>query len=477
MANIAIVIGNATYDNLGNLDCCEADVTAISELLEATGKYETIKSVVNADADAMKSAIRETLESHQDIEELLFYFSGHGVQRQSDFYFCAINFDKTKPNETGLSTTELHTLFRSGDPVTVVKVVDACNSGTTLIKSDESFIGVNKGDLSNIVQISSCLESQFSLTGSPLSQFTESFCKAALRKTQGNVFYTDIIGVIRDEFLEDDNQTPHFVSQGTGRELFVEDASRLAAFRLKFEAEWIESSDEDDGELVESEEDAIASRANMLKVIEDAEQKFASLEMAKDFIDKLFDGIIERVNSNEFTDFFDVLVEEHSKYVEPTAQAFMVRCLSGQKRPDNFVTAYIGQKKKRYPVWESALSRAMYGDEYEPVTTLKLNCSIPRAQMRVIFSPKFKSLDQLRLVISCAPSLTSCYIFENTTKHLRTDWSGFDDEGSQVEKKWYDRKWTEDISWLCDAACDRLLEAVEESIEQASKRLADHDDE
>ena len=472
MANIAIVIGNAIYDNLRNLDCCEDDVTAISELLRATGKYDAIETVVNADADAMKSAIRDTLEAHQGIEELLFYFSGHGIQRQSDFYFCATNFDKSKPNETGLSTTELHTLFRSCDPMTVVKIVDACNSGTTLIKSDESFIGINKGDLSNIVQISSCLESQFSLTGNPLSQFTESFCKAAIRKTEGSIFYTDIIGIIRDEFLEDDYQTPHFVSQGTGRELFVEDASRLSAFRLKFETEWLEASEEN-----EDLEDTAESRVNMLKIIEEAEQKFASPEMAETFIDKLFDGVIERVNSNEFTEFFEVSVEEHSRYAEPTAQAFIVRCLSSEKRPDNFVTAYIGQKKKRYPVWESALSRAMYGTEYEPVTTLELNCSIPRAQMRVTFSPKFKSLDQLRLVISCAPSLNNCYVFENTTKHLRTDWAGFDDEGSQVVKKWYDLKWTGEVSWLVDEACDRLLEAVEANIEQTSKRLSDDDDE
>jgi hypothetical protein len=474
MANIAIVIGNSKYDHLRDLDCCTDDVAAVSQLLQATGKYEVIETLIDADADRMKLAIRGILQPHQGIGELLFYFSGHGVQRQSDFYFCGTSFDRAKPNETGLSTTELHTLFRSCDPVTVVKIVDACNSGTALIKADESFIGINKGDLSNLVQISCCLESQYSLTGNPLSQFTESFCKAAVRKEEGAVFYTDIISVIRDEFLEDDQQTPHFVSQGTGRDLFVDDAKKLADFRVRFESEWLSTDDDEEG-LEESLEDSEAARASRLKIIENAESSFASAETAKGFIDRLFDGFISRVNSSEFTDFFNISIEEHANYVEQTAQTFIVRCLSGEKRPDNFVTAYIGQKKKRQPIWESALSRAMYGDQFEPVTTLELNCSIPRVQMKIAFIPRYKSLDQLRLVISCAPSLNNCYIFENTTEHLRTDWSGFNDDGIQIVKKWYIRKWSEDTSWLVDDACDRLLEAVEANIEQTSARLSAKD--
>jgi hypothetical protein len=46
-------------------------------------------------------------------------------------------------------------------------------------------------------------------------------------KTEGVVFYTDIINTLRDEFIDNNLQTPFFVSQHTGREQFVDDAKRL----------------------------------------------------------------------------------------------------------------------------------------------------------------------------------------------------------------------------------------------------------
>ena len=53
-----------------------------------------------------------------------------------------------------------------------------------------SHIGtLKKGAFKNILQIASCLDSQSSLTGDPLSLFTEKFRGAALRKTEGVVYY------------------------------------------------------------------------------------------------------------------------------------------------------------------------------------------------------------------------------------------------------------------------------------------------
>jgi hypothetical protein len=77
------------------------------------------------------------------------------------------------------------------------------------------------------------LDSQNSITGNPLSQFIEKFLFAALRKTEGIVYYADIINTIRDEFIDNNNQTPHFVSQGTGREQFIENAKYLDELRAK----------------------------------------------------------------------------------------------------------------------------------------------------------------------------------------------------------------------------------------------------
>lgn len=471
MSNVGILLGNVTYQSLNKLDCCREDVAAMEALLAATGKYEVLRSLVDSEADAMKAAIRETLAAVAEVDEVLFYFSGHGVQRKSEFYFCATNFDGSRPNETGLSTSELHTLLRSCNPKLVVKVIDACNSGTSLIKAEESVFRIQKGELGDFIQIASCLDSQGSLTSHPLSQFTQSFCQAALRKVDGSVYYTDVINSLRDDYIGDEYQTPHFVSQGTGREVFVEDASRLSSFRDRFEKQWVEI--EDSTELVPAADDSVEQRQTMLTLISNAEEKFGTQDEAKEFISDLFDGIIERVGSTEFTDFFDVKIDEHSNFREDAVKPFIVRCLARERRPDNFVEASVGRLKKRRPIWESSMVSAMLGDEYLEHLDLELNCPMPRIQLKVLFVPKFGSLNQLSLIMTCAPSLNSCYIFEVVREHLRTGWSSFDEEGGKVVENWYERLWSEDISWLVEASCDRLLEAVRKHVEQTNKRLAE----
>ena len=69
-----------------------------------------------------------------------------------------------------------------------------------MVKSDGFFLSTNKQGFKNLIQIASCLDSQNSLTGDPLSQFTEKFRAAALSKTEGTVYYTDIIDALRINF-------------------------------------------------------------------------------------------------------------------------------------------------------------------------------------------------------------------------------------------------------------------------------------
>eukprot|EP01035_Chromulina_nebulosa_P063283 gene63283-86576_t len=108
----------------------------MKELLLATGKYDTIEVIENAYANDLKARIRSATEDAQAADELFFYYTGHCYTYEEEFFYCAFDFDTNRPNESGLSTSDLHTLLRLASADAVVKVVDACNSGTHLIKSD-----------------------------------------------------------------------------------------------------------------------------------------------------------------------------------------------------------------------------------------------------------------------------------------------------------------------------------------------------
>jgi hypothetical protein len=115
MANTAILVGNSQYRLLNELACCHDDLIAIKELLEATEKYSEIVVIEDMDADGLKSRIRAVTDKDSSTGEIFFYFTGHGYQREEEFYYCAANFDAKRPNETGLSISELHTLLRLAD--------------------------------------------------------------------------------------------------------------------------------------------------------------------------------------------------------------------------------------------------------------------------------------------------------------------------------------------------------------------------
>lgn len=474
MTNIAIIVGNATYKNATDLPCCLEDAIAIEALVRATGRYDVILKLSDVTGDALRDAMRDTIGDRANVGEILFYFSGHGFSSENDFYFCGTEFDRKRPNETGLSSSDLHTFLRAANPNLVVKIVDACHSGALLLKSDERYPPAPKGGFKNFIQISSCLDSQTSLAGEPLSEFTEKLCVAATRKEDGVIFYTDIENALRDEFIENDAQTPHFISQVTGREVFAEDAAALTEFRKQFEKDW--RGAEAPALLPALQDGDEVGEPTLLDILKSSEAKIPSGEQMAAFIDALFSGVENEVRSSEFSDFFNISTVVHSDFYEDITQAFIIRVLSKEERFDKFVTATIKREKKKRGPFDIALKMSamsgLYGD-YDIVEQydLILNCNMNKVQLRLNFEPKYSSLKKLSLVVTCAPSLERCYVFEMMTSHALTDWGSYDPEGDEVSKRWFKMSWKESTESVAGKIADKLHEVVTSHLDDVAERL------
>ena len=439
-------------------------------MIEATAKFQIIEFILNQDSSQLKDRIRSAIDAHPNIEEIFFYFTGHGYQNEADFFFCATNFDVRRPNETGLSNDELHTLLRPTNADLVVKVIDACSSGALLFKADGSFLPTSKQGFKNVIQIASCLDSQNSLAGDPLSLFTDKFLNAALRKAEGTVYYTDIIDALRDEFLNNNSQTPHFVSQGTGREYFVESARRLDSLRAELSV--LDSRAEQSVDTTQ----LVASELSPLAILERAEKRFAKKDRAQAFIADLFAKVSERAASDgTFGDLFQSEIIVHPDFREPTTRSFIIRVLKGEKRPDNFVTAAISYEQRRRDPFGLASIAAMLIDSDSSVTNydLELNCSLEQAQLKLTLAPNFVSLKMFVLVITCAPSLEICYVFEMLSQHSLLDWGQFDSQGSEVVRRWYKKGWTESSDGLVEQIFAKLHEVIQENVNSTAKFLAE----
>lgn len=474
MMNVAILIGNADYSSLPSLNCCKADVQATKELLEATEKFSSIHIIEDFTADALKTEIRRVIEDRFSTNELFVYFSGHGYQHETDFYFCATDFDSKRPNETGLSTDELHALLRLAEAELVVKVIDACNSGTLLVKSESHFHPQDKQGFKNIIQISSCRENQNSVTGEPLSLFTEQFRTAALRKTEGTIYYIDIVNSLRDVFIQNDDQTPFFVFQITGRESFVDDANRLYALRERINAGSAPAA------VIQTEEDGSSVPSQSLQdLLAIAEMKSATPEIIDSFINTFFESLKRSILIDEFSQFFEIDVLEHSNFEEPTTEVFIMRVLSRQKRMDEFVTVRKKEEhsRNRLSAVGASMLLGMFGDDeqYREMYDIRLNCEMRKAQIRLALTPKYNTLRRIVLVVTCAPSLQHCYIFEMGTQHKLSDFQKYSSRGHEVIRRWYKLEWTEDTTDVVNKVSSKLQEVVRQQLGEIQQSLMEDD--
>lgn len=471
MSNVAILVGNTAYTSLTSLECCKADVAAIKELLDATEKYEAIEIIENADANDLKAQIRAAIDKAKSPTELFFYYTGHGYSHEDEFFYCATNFDSSRPNETGLSTTDLHTFLRLANADLVIKIADACNSGTHLVKAEIGLTPQNKQGFKNLIQISSCLDSQSSLTGHPLSLFTEKFRNAALSKTEGVVYYTDVIGALRDQFINNNSQVPFFVSQYTGREQFADDAHKLDELRERLSLREIAPA----GALISAETTPPSSPPTLKDLLSLAEAKLVKPELMSTFVATFFDGLKRELAEADFAEFFHLEFVEHDDFHERTAKRFIIEVLSREKRPDNFVTAEISRKQRQSnPFLGSAMATlaSLYDDEkYAAFYDLELNCKMPRAQLRVSLTPKFSTLQRIILVVTCAPSLEICYVFEVATQHMLHDFGKYDADGVKAVERWYKFGWKESTDGVVSKISNSLSTIVRNHIESTVKRL------
>lgn len=210
--SIAVLVGNTRYNELAPLDCCANDVAQMRELLSATQKFSQILEFVDRPVSIVKDELRRLADLEGGFEEVFIYFTGHGLSNSEDFYMCFGEFKESSPNTTGMARTEAFDLVRQFEAEISVIVIDACEAGRNLIKSDAAPIARSlKSGFTNFVQFSSCTESQYSLAGDQLSLFTNEFIKACLQKEQGVVYYSDVESALRDAFLNNSGQTPHFI--------------------------------------------------------------------------------------------------------------------------------------------------------------------------------------------------------------------------------------------------------------------------
>lgn len=131
---VPILIGSGKYDNEGfpNLAGTKNDVDAFKEFLVGSGfDQNNIKILDSPTRKELTDALDEISRNNPD-KKVVFYFSGHGFNQGSTFYFATSNSDPKNPEQTGLSSDSLTRKLPKGSVI----VADACFSGCLLYNSN-----------------------------------------------------------------------------------------------------------------------------------------------------------------------------------------------------------------------------------------------------------------------------------------------------------------------------------------------------
>lgn len=440
--SIAILLGNSDYKSLDNLDCVKNDVAEMKKLIKATEKFSKICVFLDRPISEVKDELKALAKTNKHTSELFFYFSGHGLSDQDNFYMCFSDFSEVIPNRSGLSRDEAYDILREFNPTQTVVVIDACASGGNLIKSGADFLkAAPKGKFNDFLQIGSCLNDQSSRAGNELSRFTDAFIESALIKENGVVYYSDIESNLKDAFKKLDDQTPHFVSQGTGLAEFCSDAEALSSLRRKF------FSIDDASKPVEPVE--VDTLKVALAEIDRIDGEVPEQDEAQAFIDGVFKiGFEDGGNLGDISEIFEQRFVKYNDYSQLENQKAVYNLLRQRPGRDVFVKAsrWETNPKPRGTIFDQMVGSALFRVPIEYSYSLKNLCKLESVHVGIYFEPKRKSLNRVFSEIVFVPRLTECLILTSNSIELRSGWNSFEPSTNAKEWTWSHHKWATDPS-------------------------------
>lgn len=306
---LAILIGVSEYLSQQNLSASKNDVKLIKSIIDLSGDYSNVLYIDSeTNTRQVKNKISDFIAQNSDkeIDEVFFYFSGHGLFNGSDFYYVMSDFDGDKIKSTSLENSELDTMVKSLRPKLTVKIIDACNSGLSYIKDPgalSKYINESKLGFSKCYFMFSSEDAQYSYADAHLSFFTKAIGRAIATTEEDTVRYKDIIDFVSDEFNGNENQSPVFVSQASFTEIFIKSVSTASKKLL------------DDALSIKSELALEAKKQPLKELVAEDAKRYFSQEKAMGIYDSIPELMMKNFKlKGEVKDLFFLKVEPFNSY-------------------------------------------------------------------------------------------------------------------------------------------------------------------
>lgn len=319
---LAIIIGvsNYKFDTYPNLPACKNDAELFNLVLNDVKAIDDALYINdNSTCYEIKNKMTSFVEKHKesDINEFVFYFSGHGERFDEDFHYLCYDFDRVKKSTTSISNSYLDSLIRNLSPSLCVKIVDACFSGTHYIKSASSQASelessAKKNKINDLYFLFSSREDKESEAGDEFSYFSESLFTSLLDRL-GEFKYSDVISYMADDLENRGAPKPIFISQATYLEsLGVVTENTQSIINEKFGLN-------DVSEEVEQKTQSESSFAELVRV--KSEQFYCDKETAQTNLNEFYNCLTASNWPDDILSVFELEFEHDSEKYLPNGKA------------------------------------------------------------------------------------------------------------------------------------------------------------
>ncbi|MEK5205351.1 caspase family protein [Bacillus sp. FSL R10-2789] len=447
---VAILVGVSEYNSLKNLDACLRDVEVMHELLKQTNEYSDILFIKeNVNSNQVKDQIIEFVKKYEgpeeEIDQVFFYFTGHGKTQSSDVHFLLSDYEATKLNSTSLQNSEVDSYLRLLSPKLAVKVIDACYSGATYIKDDdEQLVEKTLRVSAKTRELKDCYFMFSSQDNEPshaqrLSYFTESFVESVLEQKDGTTIrFKNITDSISDTFssIYKDEQTPKFVNQAKLTEEFCTVTTKLKEqVAIKLEEVGAITS----GAVVE-EKTEVTLIDMVQKEAEDYCTEFSEIISAVDIIGQLAEGY---TLPDDIVNIYDLAVNKgHINGGIPVSTIGRYKSvleLLDEKQNDYFVNViYAEEEEEAQGTLATAFFPYMRKKKKKPIDLEILSGDIPFDYISIEFKAKYPSLKSYKCTLLVFVSRMNLLIMHSVAPYKEIAWNQF--ASDEEEMKWLSRE-------------------------------------
>ncbi|ESQ83235.1 hypothetical protein AEAC466_13365 [Asticcacaulis sp. AC466] len=476
--SLAFVVGiaKAQKDGFGPLTACEKDAVAMRELLQATGRFH-VEIAIDVSAASLKTIIRTQYDKHEAVEEVLFYFSGHGESLRSASYMVFDGYNVASPDLTGIALSDLIDLLRPFSADRTVLIVDACFSGQHLIKSSNPTFAVQH-QLKSLWFFASSGDKEETPAGAELSPFTNGFIEIIAQIPGPEIYYMDIASGLRTVYGTEANISPTVNIASDVRQMFCPDKASLQTVLDRYASPESAGDDTEQEHDQQLEELALVESESVsdLLILSEYEAKLTNETQAQELLQTIQSNIVTRVETtNTVAEFYTFKLESKDHYDSVHDHEAIVSALKNAKRPDRFVEARSvrREKKPKRSIWEFApFANVLEAKEYEIEYILVNHSSIKRVHFRLLAIPKFGALRRGVLEIVFAPSLERCFVYSRFALQWRSDFEEFDNSSGLSDWSRHVVGWDGLPSDLIDEMASGLCHRISDHVRAVSDELS-----